>query len=194
MGSSLLLEVGAAGLDLLLSEARILLGARGGSLEAGDICAHLGLVDLGQLVGATAAHRDGHRSDRPVPARLAVLELHRLVVVGETLPPAEIGPAAAVLALLRRLLERADLVDPLAVRNLEALVLQRLEAALRSKVLLERILELALPVLQLVDLALLVRMLAPQFLRLCARAKTVASQRDGERDSGERTSFPPGYT
>ena len=170
-GSLLLRQVGAAGLDLLLSEARVLLGARGGRLEVGDICAHLGLVDLGHLVGATAAHRDGHRSDRPVPARLAVLELHRLVVVGEGLPPAEVGPAAAVLALLRHLLEGADLVDPLAVRNVEALVLQRLEAALRPKVLLERLLELALPVVQLVDLALLVRMLATQLLRLCTRGK-----------------------
>ena len=58
------------------------------------------------------------RADGPVPAGLPILELHGRVVVGPALPRAEVGGAAAVLALLLRVGVRADGVDPLACLGL----------------------------------------------------------------------------
>ena len=58
------------------------------------------------------------RADGPVPAGLPILELHGRVVVGPPLPRAEVGGAAAVLALLLRVGVRAHGVDPLACLGL----------------------------------------------------------------------------
>ena len=96
----LLLDVRRAALDLELGEPGVLRGARAGRLELGDVFTHLGLVHLEQLVLAAAAHVHLDRADGPVPAGLPILELHGGVIVGPALPRAQVGRAAAVLALL----------------------------------------------------------------------------------------------